>query len=198
MIHSVRQLFRINTPVINKTLGAMLVVSGFYMFAFGMFSPLYALFVEEVGGDITTASNAWAVFLLTSGFLTFLTGKWENGLKNKTVGIAMAQFVAAAGYMTYYFANEVAMLYMAQILLGIAAAFFWPAFHSIYSGHIDKHNAPKQWSFYDALAYLVPAISAVLGGWIVKNYGFDEIFIIMTVLSVICGLYILLLPKKLF
>ncbi|PIR68330.1 hypothetical protein COU49_01615 [Candidatus Nomurabacteria bacterium CG10_big_fil_rev_8_21_14_0_10_35_16] len=197
MIQIVRHLFRMDGPVINKALAAMLVVSGFYMFAFGMFSPLYALFVEEIGGDITTASNAWAIFLITTGLLTFLTGKWENGLRDRAIGIALSQFIVAAAYMIYYFADRIAMLYMAQVLLGIAAAFFWPAFHSLYGKHTDKYNAPKQWSFYDALAYLVPAFAAVLGGWLVKYYGFDTIFIAMAGLSVICGFYILLLPKKL-
>jgi predicted MFS family arabinose efflux permease len=197
MHNVVRHLLRRDRTVINKPLSALLVISGIYIFAFGMFSPIYAIFVEKIGGDIQTASNAWAIFMLTTGLLTFITGKWENELKERTLALAWAQFIIAGAYMMYYFADQVAMLYVAQVLMGVAAAFFWPAFHSLYGKNVDRKNAAWQWSFYDAIAYLVPAASAVLGGWIVKNYSFDAIFLIMAVLSVICGMYILLLPKKL-
>lgn len=199
MWHSLRHLLRLDKDesVINRSLLAMLVVSALYMFAFGMFSPLYAIFVEEVGGDISVASNAWAVFMVTAGVMTFLTGKWENNSKQTVIGLAWSQFLVAGAYLMYYFADKVAMLYAAQILLGLGASFFWPAFHSLYGKHVDKHNQAKQWSFYDALAYLLPAVAAVTGGWLVKNYSFNVIFIVMAIMSSVCGIYILLLPKKL-
>ncbi len=199
MWHSLRHVLRLDkgSSVINRSLLAMLVVSALYMFAFGMFSPLYAIFVEEMGGDITVASNAWAVFMVTAGIMTFLTGKWENNSKQTVIGLAWSQFLVAGAYILYYLAAKVAVLYAAQVLLGVGAAFFWPAFHSLYGKHVDKYNQAKQWSFYDALAYLLPAAAAVAGGWLVKNYGFDMVFIIMAGLSVICGVYILVLPRRL-
>ncbi len=199
MWHSLRYILRLDKgkTVINSSLRAMLVVSALYMFAFGMFSPLYAIFVEEIGGDITVASNAWAVFMVTAGVMTFLTGKWENNAKQTVIGLAWSQFLVAGAYLMYYWAEGVAMLYAAQVLLGFGSAFFWPAFHSLYGKHVDKHNQAKQWSVYDALAYLLPALAAVVGGWLVKDYGFDTVFIAMAALSAVCGAYILLLPKKL-
>ncbi len=196
-MHTLRHLFRIKHAVINKALMAMLMVSIFYMFAFGMFSPLYAIFVEKVGGDISVASNAWAIFMLTAGIMTFLTGRWENNTKQTVIGLAWSQFLVAGAYLMYCFTDKVAMLYGAQILLGLGASFFWPAFHSLYGKHVDKHNQAKQWSIYDALAYLLPALAAVIGGWVVKNYGFNVMFMIMAIISVVCGVYILFLPKKL-
>ncbi len=199
MWHNLRQILRLNKnhSIINHSLWAMLVVSALYMFAFGMFSPLYAIFVEKVGGDISAASNAWAVFMLTAGIMTFLTGRWENNAKQTVVGLAWSQFLVAGAYLMYYFTDRIAMLYSAQILLGLGASFFWPAFHSLYGKHVDKHNQAKQWSFYDALAYLLPAMAAVIGGWLVNNYGFNTVFMIMAIMSAMCGIYILFLPKKL-
>jgi MFS family permease len=197
MIYFLRHLLRRDKSVINRALAMLLLISGLFFFGFGMFSPIYALFVEQIGGDITTAANAWALFLLTTGVLTFFTGRWENKIKETELGIVCSQFMVGAAYLVYYFAEGVGMLYLAQILLGIGMALFWPAFHSLYGRHIDGKNAPKQWSFYDGLAYLIPAGAAALGGWLVKLYGFDTIFIIMAVLSFACGLFVLILPRKL-
>jgi len=197
MNHFLRHLLRYDKPIINSSLRAMLVISGFYMFAFGMFSPIYAIFVEKIGGDITTASNAWAVFYLVAGLLTFAAGRWENRKQNAAWGIICSQLIVALAYITYYLADKVQMLYLAQVLLGMAAALFWPAFHSIYGKHIDKRNSVWQWSFYDGMAYLVPAVSAVIGGFLVKIHGFDSIFLVMALLSLISAVYMLFLPKRL-
>lgn len=187
---------RNDKKTINKPLKALLFISGLFMFAFGMFSPIYALFVERIGGDITTASNAWAVFLMTAGVLTFLTGKFENKLKETELAIAWSQVVIGLAYVMYCFTEEAAMLYLTQMVMGIGAAIFWPAFHSIYGKHTDGDQAAWQWSFYDALAYIVPAASAVIGGVLVKTYGFDMIFVIMAGLSFINAVFIWLLPRK--
>ncbi len=198
MWHSLRHVLRLekDTGALNRSLRAMLVVSALYMFAFGMFSPLYAIFVEKVGGNVAVASNAWAVFMLVAGLMTFITGRWENDSRQTVIGLAWSQFIVGAAYLIYYLADGVAWLYVAQVLLGLGASFFWPAFHSLYGKHVDKRNQAKQWSIYDGLAYLLPAGAAVLGGWLVDNYGFGLMFLVMAAMSLLCGIYILFLPKK--
>lgn len=192
-----RQIYRHNKKVLNTALKMMLVISSLYLFSFAMFSPIYALFVEKINGDITTAANAYAVSLLVAGVTTFLTGRIENKMKETELAIMWSQFVAGLAYILHYFTEAPAMLYAAQGMLGLAAAIFWPAFHSVYGKHVDKENAAWQWSFYDALAYLIPAGAAVLGGWLVKVYSFDVVFLAMAGLSFVCGLFILFLPRKL-
>ena len=197
MIHIAKHFLPWHRPVINKALRVLMLISALFMFAFGMFSPIYALFVKEIGGDITVAANAWALFLLTAGVLTILTGRLENHMRETELGIAWSQFLIAAAYFLYYFTSQVAMFYAAQFLLGVGTAFFWPAFHAVYGKHVDSSNAAQQWSFYDALAYLVPSLAAVVGGWTVKAYGYQVIFMVMAILSLVCGFFILILPRKL-
>lgn len=182
--------------IFNGPLRIMLIVSGLFTFAFGMFSPIYALFVEELGGDVMVASNAWAVLSLAAGLFSFVTGKWENKIKETELGIAWSQFIIGFAYLIYFMADGVLALYAAQALLGIGLAFYWPAFHAVYGKHTTKAEAPWQWSVYDGLGYLLPAIAAVLGGELVKEYGFETIFIIMAGLSFLCGLFIMILPRK--
>lgn len=182
--------------VINTALKIMLLISGIFMFAYAMFMPLYAIFVEEMGGGITTAANAYAIFWAVAGILTFLTGKLEGKMKETELAIGWSQYIIMLAYIVFYFANSVNWIYGAMAVLGIGNAVFWPAFHSVYGKHTNKINSTEQWSFYDALAYLIPAIGAFIGGWIVKLYGFDLIFIIMALLSFACGTFILFLPRK--
>ncbi|HOY56159.1 MAG TPA: MFS transporter [bacterium] len=183
-------------PYFSRPILALLLISGLFMFAFNLLSPIFAIFVEDVGGDITTASTASAIFLATAGLLTFVAGKYENVLKEKELGIMWAQFVLGIGYLLYYFTDSVAMVYVVQIVLGIGEALYWPAFHAVYAQHANGQNSITQWSIYDGLAYLIPAVGAELGGWLVKWYGFGVVFLIMATISFLAGLFILFLPRK--
>jgi len=49
---------------------------------------------------------------------------------------------------------------------------------------------------FDGLVYLILAIGAELGGWLVKWYGFNMVFLIMAILSFLAGFFILFLPRK--
>lgn len=191
-----RNIFQYNHTKSNPAIRVMLWISAFFMFSFGMFSPLYAIFVEKIGGDITTAANAWAIFSLTAGVLTFITGRMENKLKETELAIAWSQIVLGAAYFVYYLASDVTMLYLAQVFLGAGMALYWPAFHSVYGKHVERGKAVAQWGIYDGISYLVPAVAAVTGGWLVKVYGFEMIFIVMALMSFFCGFFILVLPRK--
>lgn len=182
--------------VINKPIGILLFISGAFMFAFAMFSPLYAIFVQKVGGGVTDAANAWSVFLLTAGVFTLITGKIENKMKEKELAIAWSQFIICLAYCLFYFTNSLLMLYLSMFVIGLANAFFWPAFHSIFDQHAEGVHVTVRWSLYDSLAYLVPAIGTFLGGMVVKFYGFGLLFLIMAGVSFLCGLLIVLLPRK--
>ena len=51
----------------KKELKILLTAYCFSTFAFSMLSPIYAIFVEEIGGGILEASYAIAIFTFISG-----------------------------------------------------------------------------------------------------------------------------------
>ena len=59
----------------HRQLKVFLASNSFFVFAMGMFGPIYAIFVQEIGGDILTAGSAWAIFMITSGIGIFIMGK---------------------------------------------------------------------------------------------------------------------------
>lgn len=50
--------------------------------ALGLVGPIYAIYVEEIGGNILNASWAYFSFMLTTGVVMFLISKWEDRVKN--------------------------------------------------------------------------------------------------------------------
>ena len=62
----------------------LLWADGFATLALGMLGPIYALFVEQIGGDILDAGWAFFAFMITSGIVMFLISKWEDRFKHKS------------------------------------------------------------------------------------------------------------------
>jgi len=189
-------MYKIHQSLLNKPLRSLILVSSLFMFAFNMFSPIFAIFVEKIGGGITTASTASAIYLAVAGVLTFLASKFITKMKEKELAIVGAQIILGIGYVMYCFTKNVGMFFAVQVVLGIGEALYWPAFHALYALHTNDKESIAQWGVYDGLAYLVPAVGAAIGGYLVALFGFNSIFTIMAILSFMNALYLIILPRK--
>ena len=83
-----------------------------------------------------------------------------------------------------------------QILTGFAEAFYSPAFDALYSKHITKKKAGREWGAWESINYFSIAIGAAIGGLIASNFGFNAIFIIMSALCFISATYIFHLHRN--
>jgi drug/metabolite transporter (DMT)-like permease len=67
----------------NRTIKTLLATDSLFVLAAGMLGPIYAIFVERIGGDILEAGGAYAAFSLASGILIFLISKWEDHVRHQ-------------------------------------------------------------------------------------------------------------------
>ena len=67
----------------QRELKILTLASGLFIFAAGLFGPIYAVFVEDIGGDILTAGMSYSIFAIIAGVLTFLISRWEDHVKHK-------------------------------------------------------------------------------------------------------------------
>jgi MFS family permease len=49
------------------------------------------------------------------------------------------------GFILYIFVNSIWFLFGVQVLIGFAEAFCSPAFDAVYSKHITKKRAGREW-----------------------------------------------------
>jgi len=59
-----------------------------------------------------------------------------------------------------------------------------------------KGKRASEWGSWEAMAYIVTGISALLGGWVASVYGFRILFMGMLVLSIAAVVVSLFLHKK--
>ncbi len=149
--------------------------------ALGMLGPIYAIFVEEIGGDILDASWAYFAFTFTSGVMIYLIGRWEDRVKHKEKLIVGGYALTAIGALGYMFVDSQTSLIIVQVVLGIATAILNPAFDALYSHYVIKENETSNWGAWEGMGYIVAAIAAIIGGYTAHTFGFTALFVIMFV-----------------
>lgn len=180
----------------NKAIRILLFTNGLVLVAGAMLGPIYALYVEKVGGDLLDASYAFAVFALVAGITTLVSGKYSDQLKENELIVAAGYVIMGVGFLGYMFVNSVFSLLVVQAFIGLGEAIYVPAFDAIYTKHIDGHKSGRSWGSWEAINYFTTAIGAVAGGFLVTSFGFESIFIMMGLLCFMAAGYIYRLSRK--
>lgn len=76
----------INSPCVslggfNKPIRILLVTKSLILVSGAMLGPIYALFVEKIGGDLLDASYAFGIYALAAGITTLISGKYADRVK---------------------------------------------------------------------------------------------------------------------
>ncbi|MBI4713908.1 MFS transporter [Candidatus Uhrbacteria bacterium] len=168
-----------------------------------LFGPIFAIFIEnKINGDVLEIVGVAAAIYLFSrsiveipvGIFVDRTSSEKDDLITTIVGI----IVMACVYFLYTLIDSVWQLYALQALLGISTALAWPGWYSIFTRHIDKTKEAFEWSLYDVVVGIGMATTAVVGSMIVKSFGFDWVFYLASIFTLLGALALLTLKAKLF
>lgn len=170
----------------QRKLKILLLASGLFLLAGGLFGPIYAVFVKEIGGDLLTAGMAYGAFAISAGILIFFISRWEDHVKHQEKLIIIGYVLSSIGFLGYLLIQKPWHLFIVQIIFGFGEAIGTPAFDGIYSRHLDKGKFVSQWGMWESMQYIVTAIAAGAGGFLAKMYGFRFLFVIMFILSLLC------------
>jgi predicted MFS family arabinose efflux permease len=180
----------------NKPLRILLFTNSMILLSAAMLGPIYALFVERIGGDLMDASIAGSIFALVAGLTTFVSGKYSDRVKESELIVALGYTIIGCGFLLYTVADSIYFLFMIQAIIGLGEAIYSPAFDSLYSKHLDGDKSGAQWGAWESMNYFSIACGASIGGLIVTYLGFDTLFILMGTLSIGSALYILQLKRE--
>lgn len=180
----------------NKALNILLITNSVILLAGATLGPIYAIYVEKVGGDLLDASLTSGVFAVVAGITVILSGKYADRMKQPELVIIAGYLIVGAGYLLYMFVDSIWFLLLVQIVLGFGEAIYNSPFDKLYSGHLDLGRSGEEWGLWEALRYFAIAIGAILGGFIVTRFGFNILFVLMAGLCFISAGYIYRLPRR--
>ena len=179
----------------RQILKILLLSSFFFNLAAGLLGPIYAVFVERIGGNLIMTGGAAAAFSIVSGILIYIFAKWEDKIKHQENIIILGRLLSFIGITGYIFVQSVVHLFAVEILLGIATAFSTPAYDSLYSKNLQKGKFASQWGSWESMYSITVGIAAIIGGIVAQQYGFKVLFIAMSIITGLSLIAALLLRK---
>jgi predicted MFS family arabinose efflux permease len=180
----------------NRAIRVLLGTNWFVMVAGAMLGPIYALFVKNVGGSLLDASYASAVFFLTGGIVTLISGRYSDKIKQSELILVLGCCIMGIGYFGYILVNSMLSLLIVQVITGFGEAIYYPVFDKIYSKHVNHNQSGTQWGTWEALYYFTAAFGAVTGGFLVATCGFSAMFMVMGLLCFASAVYVFMLPRS--
>ncbi len=173
----------------NSALRIFLVAETILFFSTGMLGPIYAVFVEEIGGDILTAGASWSIFMILSGIGLIIAGRAVDKKGNEKPFIIVGYSLEALGFLGYVFVTTPLHLFAVQILLGISAAINYPSREAWFTKFLDKGKFGTQWATWEALYSITAGVASLVGAVIASIYGFKIMFISMFFIA-LCALVV--------
>ncbi len=173
------------TVIMKWKAKCLLIAESLYGFSAGLFGPVYAIFVERIGGDLLTAGWAWSAFAIATGVTLYIMGRLEDRIKKDEWAVLVGFALISLGFLGYIFISKPWHLFAVQILLGFAWAFGTPALDAIYSKNLDHGKIDSQWGMFEASEKIVEGIAAFIGAIIAVALGFKVLFTIMFGISLI-------------
>ena len=181
----------------NKALKILFFYNGLFVLAASLLGPLYALFVESYVDGVLAVSYSWAAFLISTTVFTVLVARLGDRVKEKEYFILAGFVLRATGWLLFIFVGALYQLILVQIIIGAGEALGTPGFNSVFADHLDNNMHVKEYSIWSLISNIASAIGVIIGGYIIKYFGFNVLFLIMTTLAIVSFFGILLKPRKL-
>ncbi len=167
------------------------------LFAFAFFTPLYALFVLNIGGDAKTVGLTSGLGTYAAALMILFFGKWENSQKHQERLVVIGFFWLAVGAAAYILVHHVWQLFAVQAFNSIGTGMLVPALRSTYAKWEDKGRETQEWSFWEGGNRIFAATGAIVGGFLLSaTGGFKSLFALMSAVQLVAALISLKLLKK--
>lgn len=160
-----------------------------------LIAPIFAIFVERIGGGILEAGIAVAIYSFTAGIGIFIFSRIEDRVRDFRHFVVIGYFVASVGYFLYLFVSSPPLLFVAQFILGIATAIRVPAYDVLLSQSASGHLAVA-WGNWNSMAFLVSASGAFVGAIIASIFGFHTLLWLLFLLTFTSFMISLVFLKK--
>lgn len=184
---------------LNPVVRILVISDLFVLSGIGLFNPVLAIFVTDriQGGDAQVVGFAAALYF---GMWIFQipVGRYldrNHGDRDDFWFLLAGSFLTSTVPFLYLWASLPWHVYALQMLMGLGRAVDLPPWYALFTRRIDKSREGFDWSVENVAAGLGLAATGAIGGTVAKWYGFDAVFVLAGVLSVIGSSILIFLHK---
>jgi len=175
---------------INRVIKVLMLSDFIVVSAFGFVAPIFALFITDKiqGGTIETVGFATAFYWLAAALarlpIARRIDKTESEKDDFYFMIFGSVLISIVPFL-FIFSTKIWHVYLIQAFYGVGYSFRLPGWYGMFTRHIDKGQEGYEWSFGSLISGIGSAITAALGGIIAVEFGFNVLFILIGIASII-------------
>ncbi|OGD31017.1 hypothetical protein A2833_00330 [Candidatus Azambacteria bacterium RIFCSPHIGHO2_01_FULL_44_55] len=178
------------TAFINRVIRTLVLGDIMFFSAFGLISPIFAIFItgQVKGATIATAGFAATINLVVRAVFQMPVARYidkHKGEKDDFLFMVAGYTLISIVPFAYIFVDQVWQLYAAQAIYGLGGALANPGWYAIFTRHIDKEKESTEWTFENVSVALASAGAAAAGGVLAERLGFNSLFLVVGILSLI-------------
>lgn len=152
-------------------------------FADSLFGPLYAVYVQGIGGDLLDVGNTMALYSVATGILIIMVGKLSDRWSKAsitTIGFGLS----ALGTLGYLVIQTPLHLYLLQLIFAVSTALLSAPLSALFAEHINKQKAGLLWALEGGGGKILFGIGMLIGTSLTYHFGFTAVFIIIFLFQV--------------
>ena len=180
----------------NKNLLVVLFSNYGAVISIGFFTPIFALYIVELGGNIADVGLATAIYYIAGGGLMLLLRSLMNKNTSLLRWYVWGNVLESVAAILFIFAQSVLVFYVIQTVHALATAFRVPSQRALYAKLEDKGKEGGEWSVMEGGNFIIIGLSALAGGAVVYYLNFQTVFVMMAVIQLLAALYALRLKAR--
>jgi hypothetical protein len=193
--------------IINKIVKVLIVSDFFLNLGWGFLSPVFAIFILQniVSGNALKAAEVAGFsalfYWISKSFLEIPIGHFldkRHGEKDDFWFMVVGTFITAIVPIGFLFSFMPWHIYFFQIIHAVGMAMVLPSWLAIFTRHIDKGREAFEWSMETTSIGMGAGIAGGLGGILASYFGFNILFILVSVLSIIATVLLLVIRNNIF
>ena len=181
---------------INKVVRVLILSDFTILFAVGLFAPIFAIFITKQiqGGGLEVVGLAATTYWVARALTTVPFSRYmdrTDGERDEFYFMFIGSILLSIISLLFIVSSKPWHSYILQAINGFVNSMAVPGWRILFTNHIDKGKVGYEWSVEDVAIGTGTALSAYIGSIIAKNFGFDTLFIVVSIMGLI-GSFILL------
>lgn len=176
----------------NPTLKLLFIANSLTVFATTLTGPLYALFIQKQFATkdvIYIVSTATFCTLLASLLGSAILSKFGDKLNHKSL-LQFGFLGRGIIWALYPFVPNIIFVFFIQFIFGFFDTFGNTGYDSIFAENLDQKRHIRNYSSNRVIAYFSMLFAITIGAYVAYNYGFQPLFIFMSLLSFVSYLVV--------
>ncbi len=191
------------SSLVNKVIKILIISDIFVISAFTIFAPVFAIFVNNqiIGASVRTVGFAIAIYWIVRTFIQLPIAKFldrYNGERDDFLALVFGSILFSVIPILYIFIKYPWQIYILHGFFGLADSLVTPAYLSIFSRHLTPHRVSFEWSLRSVAIGVGSAAVSAFGGTLADVMGFNYVFILIVVLSMIGSIILISLHPYLY